>query len=359
MVSMLDIAKAANVSRTTVSLVLNNRTAKGVSISEETRQKVRIAAEKLGYRPNVLAASVAKGKSRIIGCVGLDVDEEVALSVSQLVTTAVRYATERDYSIKLMSSNSSIQELVDTCISYRMCGVLMRTRIYEKYRELAAKLQAHNIPMILLDSAFNDPCVPSVVCDDYDGMRQGVEYLASLGHRNITYITFEDFQPFSIRRNQGFKDTVKRLKSKVNGRFCNTDTKEPIDPFDRAEAIVHSILESDERPDAFACNCDEIAMIVLRAAWRCGIKVPEELSVIGFGNLPTDRFSAPQLTSLALPYRNMCEHAIDLLLSGDTKPREIILPVSIKIRESTAPKSSVSEAAAPSKKVSKLEKTYN
>ena len=336
MVSMSDIAKAAAVSRTTVSLVLNNRYIKGVNISDETRRKVKSVAVELGYCQNELATSVAKGKSRILGCIGFDVAEEVAISVGQLISAAVRYATERDYSIKLLSSRSSVAELVHTCQAYRMCGVLLRTRNRARAEELQEKLQPAGIPVVLLDSAFNNTPLPSVVADDRDGMRQVVEYLASLGHRKLTYIAFEDFQPFTLRRRQGFLDAIAAAGNRLEGRVCNTDNRQPVDTFERSETAVCDILRSSDPPTAFVCNCDEIAMVTLRAAWRCGLRVPEDLSVVGFGNLPTDRLSSPPLTSVAPPYVQMCGAALDLLLSGDTTVREIIMPVSIKIRHSAA-----------------------
>lgn len=341
---MADIARAAAVSRTTVSLVLNNRYIKGVNISDETRRKVKSVALELGYCQNELATSVAKGKSRIIGCIGFDVAEEVAISVCQLISATVRYATERDYSIKLLSSRSSVTELAHTCQAYRMCGVLLRTRDLAKAEELHEKLLPAGIPVILLDSAFDTPPLPSVVADDRDGMRQAVEYLASLGHRRLTYIAFEDFQPFTRRRRQGFLDAVEASAGNLKGCLCNTDNHQPVDVFERSETAVCDLLHSSARPTAFVCNCDESAMVTLRAAWRCGLRVPDDLSVVGFGNLPTDQLSAPPLTSVAPPYVHMCESAIDLLLSGDTAPREIIMPVSIKIRRSAAPPAMAEEA---------------
>lgn len=335
MISMADIGKAAKVSRTTVSLVLNDRQVKGVNISEETQNRVKEIARRLGYHNNKLAISVATGKSHIIGCIGMDMNEECSLSVGQLISAAVSYATMREYSIKMLSSKSTVEELVNACVSYRMCGVIFRTRNRECFENFAEAMKRYEIPVVLLDSAFTSPSVPSVVGDDYDGMRQIVEYLASLGHRKLTYITFETFQPFSIRRQRGFVETTEKLAGRVTGTCCNTDNGMPIHAFDRAELIITEILKSADIPDAFVCNCDEIAMIVLRAAWRCGIKVPEQLSVVGFGNLPVDALTSPPLTSLALPYERMAEAAIDFVLSGETAARELVVPVSIQIRQST------------------------
>ncbi|MEI8247990.1 MAG: LacI family DNA-binding transcriptional regulator [Lentisphaerota bacterium] len=335
MISMADIGKAAKVSRTTVSLVLNDRQVKGVNISEETQNRVKEIARRLGYHNNKLAISVATGKSQIIGCIGMDMNEESSLSVGQLISATVSYATMREYSIKMLSSRSTVEELVNACVSYRMCGVIFRTRDRERFESFAEAMKRYEIPVVLLDSAFTSPTVPSVVCDDYDGMRQVVEYLASLGHRKLTYLTFETFQPFSIRRQKGFVETTEKLVGRVVGTCCDTDNGMPIHVFDRAELIITEILKSADIPDAFVCNCDEIAMVALRAAWRCGIKVPEDLSIIGFGNLPVDALTSPPLTSLALPYERMAEAAIDFVLSGETAARELVVPVSIQIRQST------------------------
>lgn len=333
MVSMSDIAKAAGISRTTVSLVLNDRHVDGINIPDETRKRIRELAQKMGYRPNKLAASVVTGKSKIIGCIGLDVAESSAIGLGELISAVVRSATIKDYSVKLLSSLSSLESLVNSCISYRVCAVLLRTRDREFFEKLAAALKKHGIPVVLIDTAYDDPGVPSVVNDDYDGMRQAVEYVVAAGLRQLTFLAFEDYQPFTVRRMRGFLNTVRQFND-VSYTFCNTDNAEPVHAFERSQKIIGQLLAGPNRPEALVCNCDEIAMIALRSAMMQNLRVPGDLSVIGFGNLPTDLLTSPELTSLAPDYDRLAVNAIDIIDSGDFSPRETVIAMAVKIRKS-------------------------
>lgn len=338
MISMADIAEEAQVSRTTVSLVLNDRHIKGVNISENTRHRIKEIAVRRGYRQNALASSMAKGRSRLIGCLGLDPGEEIALYMGQLMTAAVKTATEQDYSLKLLSSELTVDQLVEECFGYRMSGVIIRSRDRRMFDQLHQQLGKYQIPVVLVDTDFDQPGVTSVNSDDTDGMKQVVAHLARLGHQRLAFLAFEDFSPFTVVRKKGFLAAAREFGLPVDEKACHsTDTNELRHPFNRAEDLATRLLSSPERPTAIVCNCDEVAMLVLRAAWKSGIKVPEDLSVVGFGNLPMGIFACPALTSLDRPYGLIGNTAIEQLTKHPAECRSIRLPVELVIRQSSGP----------------------
>jgi len=337
MVSMEDIAQEAQVSRTTVSLVLNDRHIKGVNISEDTRNRVRTIAMRLGYRQNTLASSMAKGKSKLIGCLGLDAGEDVALYLGSIITAAVKAATQHDYSLKMLSSELTVDQLVEECVGYRMSGVIVRSRDRKMFEQLHVELKRYNIPIVLVDSDFMNSGVTSINSDDVDGMRQVVDHLVGLGHRRMLFMAFEDFNIFTVVRRKGFLAAVNAHGLPIGEESCYyTDSKELRHPFERGEDLASRLISGTQRPTAVVCNCDEIAMLVLRAAWKYGLKVPEQLSVVGFGNLPMGIFSCPALTSIDRPYLQMGAAAIEQLINSPTECRDIHLPVKLIIRQSSS-----------------------
>ena len=337
MISMADIAAEAKVSRTTVSLVLNDRHIKGVNISEETRRLVKEVARLRGYRQNALASSMAKGKSPLIGCLGLDPGEETALYVGQIMTAAVKAAAEQNYSLKLLSSEHTVDQLVEECFGYRMSGVIIRSRNRGVFDQLREQLAGYHIPIVLIDTDYDEPGLTSINSDDADGMRQMVSHLVGLGHRKLALLAFEDFTPFSVVRKRGYLEALRSQGLSLGEESCyTTNTLELRHPFQRAEELATQILSLPDRPTAIVCNCDEVAMLVLRAAWRLNIKVPDELSVVGFGNLPMGIFSCPALTSIDRPYDQVGAAAIRQLIKPQGNDNPIKLPVKLILRQSTA-----------------------
>jgi len=339
MVSMNDIAVEAQVSRTTVSLVLNDRYIKGVNISDETRQRVKEIAHSRGYRQNVLASSMAKGKSRLIGCLGLNPGQEVALYLGQVMTAAVQAATEHDYSLKLLSPEHSVDQLVEECFGYRMSGVIVRSRNRAMFDQLHQQLSCYHIPTVLIDTDYEEAGVTSINSDDADGMRQIVAHLVQLGHQKLAFIAFEnDVTPFARVRRNGYLTAVREFGLPLDETSCYaTDTVSTRHPYDRAEELALNLLTGHNRPTAIVCYCDEVAMLVLRAAWKAGISVPQQLSVVGFGNLAMDVFACPPLTSLDRPYSQIGVAAVTALIDHSEETKSISLPVQLVVRQSTGP----------------------
>lgn len=338
MISMQDIAARANVSRTTVSLALNDRYINGVGISEELRRRIKTIAADCGYRPNALASSMAKGKSRLIGCLGLDPSQEAAFFVGQIMTAAVKAATDDDYALKLLSSDSTVEQLLDECCGYRMSGVIIRNRDHHMLKHLLEGLKSYKIPAVLVDTDYYDLDVSTVNSDDAEGIRLAVHHLYDLGHRRFAYIAFEDFTPFTIVRRGGYQKGLEECGLDIATNPCYyTDPAELRHPYDRGETLATELLQTGaSRPTAIIGNCDEVALLALRAAWRLGIKVPEELSVIGVGNIPPDLFSCPPLTTVGRPYLQMGSTAISKIINSPDKISATILPVDLVIRQSTA-----------------------
>lgn len=341
MISMEDIAREAGVSKTTVSLSLNDRYIDGVIISETTRRKVKEVASRLNYHTNAIARSMATGKSRLIGCLGLDACEDMnpALYLGNILTGAVKEATSMNYSLKLLSSDSEASAIADEAMSYRMSGMIIRSRNPQTIQILKTSLDEQSTPIILLDTDYkSENGVSAVNTDDQDGMKQVMTHLVSNGHKRIIFMAFDDFLPFTCERRSGFLKAASELGVPLSQKDCySTDSADTRHPFERIEQLTTDILSSSERPSAIVCNCDEVASLVLRSAWRKGIKVPEELSVSGFGNLPQSIFTCPALSTVKRPYAEMGAKAISMLLNPPETPLYAKLPVKFEIRQSSGP----------------------
>lgn len=337
MISMADIAKEAKVSRTSVSLALNERYIDGVSISEDIRIRIKKIAAKHGYRHNVLASSMTKGKSQMIGCLGLDPSEESALFVGQIMTAAIKAAAARDYSLKLLSSEATVEQLLDEICGYRLSGVIIRNRNHQMLEQLTERLEHYHVPAVLVDTNYSDLGISSVNSDDAEGVRQAVHHLHKLGHRRIIFIAFEDFTPFTIVRRGGYIQGLKECGLELEKNPCYfTDPGELRHPFERVEILTTKLLQEKTRPTAIIGNCDEVALVVLQAAWRLGISVPAQLSVIGVGDIPPDLFSCPPLTTVARPYLSMGAVALNKLIDTPEEISNTVLPVNLVIRQTTA-----------------------
>lgn len=342
MTTMADIAREAKVSRSTVSFTLNNRYKEGVNITEETRARIKATAQKLNYCRNELAESVARGKSRMVGLVGLDStdSENKALYAGDILTSCVKTLASRNYSGKIVPTKDSISEMVEHCVSYKLAGVIARMRDRDRLQQLASGLKRANIKLVTVDSEYPTIDIPSVNTDDIHGMELAVDHLATLNHNHLAYLSFDDSMPYSNSRKEGFlKATNKRHLTTL---ALLTDRNDPRHPHLKIESLVEQALKSTSPPTAFTCGCDEAAMILIRKASQMGVKIPQQLSVIGFGDLPMCAFANPPLTSIKRPYDKMGRRAIELILQSNdaAKNSQEHLSVCLIVRNSTqeAPK---------------------
>jgi len=337
MVTMRDIAREAGLSRTTVSLVLNGLEGT-VGIQGSTKAKVLAVAEELGYRPNELARSMIKGRSNFIACVVSDLAMEYE---SRPLAGVVGEAERQGFFVKLVftSSREDFAGAARRIVGQRPAGVFLLGLNDPEFPVAVQEFHRHGIPFATAGASPARPVGIRVCPDNVDGAAQAAEHLLGLGHRDIAFASGDLVTAYAIQRRQGFMDALLRRQVDFQGRnaVCNSYT-------DRFEMELERLFASSPRPSAIFCAGDPGAMQAARAARKAGLRVPEDLSVVGYADLWAAAYYDPPLTTVAEPFEELGRVACAMLLEEVGRERRVSfseelfrqLPVKLVVRKSTA-----------------------
>jgi len=333
-VTMKDIAEAAQISRPTVSLILNGR-ADDLRISEHTRNRVLDIAGRLGYRRNELAKSVKTGKTNIIGFIG-GLTEEYEMRVIKGINDGL---SDHNYLLKMFGVKNEpehIARLARQCVEQMVAGVICRALNKNDLTILLKELTPHNIPVVLVDNSFSTPCCGRIISDDAAGTAAAVKYLFELGHRHIAHLSHVQESGFVSLRRQGF---VKGMKS--CGLSCSEDNFFTIDNIREVTPAMPAEFDRmwrDFHPTAVVCVSDPVALKLLQWGYMRQLRVPDDFSLIGFADLGLALYSSPALTTIAQPFWEMGKHAAARVLAmlNGAPPEDETVPVKLVERNSVA-----------------------
>jgi len=341
-VTIGDVAKRAGVHQATVSRALNARTHH--QISPETIARVEAAAIELGYVPNAMARGLRTSSSMSIGVVIPDLTNPffppivrgIEDGLSPLGYTALVINTDGNPEAEKAAIASLVARQVDGFII--ATGQLGTTTI--------GSLAHVEIPAVLVNRAASGVNFPLVAGNDAIGMQQAVEHLVDQGHRSITHISGPFAYSTSQVRVEAFHAEVGKYPS-VAGKTIEADSLTIAEGERVMDAIVRtgadhdsSAKNAEEPPTAILAGNDLIALGVYRALRKHGKKCPEDFSVIGFNDMAFAEDFSPPLTTVRVPKFDMGVEAARLLLefisSRSEAPGELLLPVELVVRESTA-----------------------
>ena len=334
---MNEIARKVGVSRPTVSYILNGKASR-IQISPETRRRVLGVAEECGYRRNDVARAIATGRTRSIGFVIMDIGNEVA---GRLLQGALNAAQENGFQVRILGTGGDERELPRKCVELRLEGVICSHLPDALLDQLGQELTKHAIPGVMVDSSFERPGFFRVISADEPGIRLALEHLASLGHARIGFIGGNPATGSAVLRERGFRAGMRALGLPIppgyvrKGNWVERDT----DPAARA------LLAQRNRPTAIVCASDYMAATVLRVASRLGVRVPQDLSVLGFADVRLAQYVTPALTTVSQPFEEMGRTAMRRLLEVLAKRKRmhqdpaptIALPTRLVVRESSGP----------------------
>jgi LacI family transcriptional regulator len=337
-IGIKDVAADAGVSATTVSHVLNE--VPHAQIREETRQRVLRSAERLGYRPNRSARSL---RTQRTGTIGL-ISDSIATTpyAGQMILGAQRAAQERGYTVVLFNTDNdpTVEESeLKALLQFQVDAVLYATMYH---RDVVVPSVLDGIPLVLLDAVDPASPAPSVVPDEVQGGRTATDELTGLGHRRIGFVTNVDDVPATSGRLQGYQEALAEASIAFDPTLVIADESETWGGYRAARAL----LSGDDRPTAVFAYNDRMAMGVYRAAAELGLRIPEDLSVVGFDDQELiTRGLHPELTSVALPHFDMgfwAGEKLADLLDGSWPPDPpvegpLLMPCPIVRRSSTAP----------------------
>lgn len=336
MVTMQDIADSVKVSRGTVSYVLNGKHKKA-KISETTKDQILIAAEKMGYRRNAVAQSMKTGKTNMVAFIGW-IGQEYVMKIIQGINKEL---AERGYTLKMMSlewSYNDIAQIARKCVEQMADGVICMGLRDDHFDIVQKELKHHNIPIVLVDNNSPNSSYPRILSDDINGEIIAVKHLAELGHRRIGHITIGPCGFVELRK-AGFIEGMREC-----GLECTEDNFAYVDNFFEVTEEIYAAFDSFMQsfaPTAITFASDNLAMKFLQWAYMRGIKVPDDISIVGFANLDLTTYSSPALTTIGQPFKQMgaaaASRIIDLISNDPAKEHvpDEKLPVKLIIRNST------------------------
>ncbi|MGQ0814282.1 MAG: LacI family DNA-binding transcriptional regulator [Gemmatimonadota bacterium] len=321
-VTVHDIARRAGVSQPTVSLVLSGHPT--ARVAPATRERVRKAAEELGYRPNVVARGLQQRRSFALGLVVPDLRNPFSVDV---ISGAERVAAEEGYAVLLCDARErSVQDHLDALQSRWIDGVIIQPAAYA-----AATLLLQN--SVLINEPSGD--APAVIADMEDAGRLAARHLLQLGHRAIGFIgpASDLFRYRSMER--AFVQTLKRADVQIRSGWF----RRAAPSVQGGEGAARALIASAERPTGVFCANDLLAIGVLKGCAAARLNVPGDISIIGCDDIETARLVQPELTTRAVPARELGARAARMLIHGierhQTKTPQP-LPVRLIERGTTA-----------------------
>jgi len=333
--SIKDIARLANVSHSTVSRALSGSTL----ISPETTDRIRRIAEDSGYRPSAAARSLVTSRSATIGVVVTTIADPFAAEVVLGIEDA---ANDHDYSVILANSNADPDREVRVVRSFeerRVDGIIVTSsRVGAVYAE---KLSQTQVPIVLLNNQHPSEFIHSVMIDNLPASLQAARHLIELGHRRIAYIGDRFGCQSDTERFSGYRAALDHADLPFLPQFVVHGNGKP----EEGASAMGTLLRLPEPPTAVFCYNDMTALGAMRFISARGLRVPSDISVVGFDDLFLAQYSAPPLTTVRQPMRDMGRLAMETLmqlLAGAGSQRNIKVPGELIVRQSTAPPKEIS-----------------
>lgn len=350
MITMTDIAEKAGVSRSAVSFVLNNRANSG--IPEGTRQRIIATALEMGYRPNQLARSVASGKTRMIGYLVSEPNYEPSWKT---IMGALAEAEALGFTLKVLSvTRETFAERVGQCIELRLGGIV--ASLIGGHNLVFEETARAQIPVAIVDPGVAQSFGANVLADDSVGLNAAMEHLLNLGHTRIGFISsgfpqlFGGAGDIGTTREDSFRHAMQQHKLRVPKGYITRETMDVFGTEADTKANLQTVFAATQtllshpegRPTSICCWRDETAMVAIRACVEHGLRVPEDISVVGFSDLSASRFFMPPLSTVQSPWDALGRIAVRQLsirmeeeFSAD--PTTHFVPASFVARQSTGP----------------------
>lgn len=335
-VTQKQIAQELGVSHQLVSFALND----SGKVAEKTRLEILSAAERMGYRRNELARAVVTGRSRTIG---IFTGEEITESMARSIAGALQAAADHGYSTKMMfvqhdASEEQTRHVMQRCTAWQLDAVLVVGISDPHVEMLRLEMARENRPIAFAGNLPPEDAL-GACSDDAEAWRQAVEYLVGQGHSRIAHLGAHSSSRIAAHRLELCLATLRDFGLEVDDHSSTfTCWGNPR----LMEEGVHRLLDAPRPPSALLCAGDSLAMVAMRVARRRGLRIPEELSVIGFGDYVSAAFTDPALTSIAQPHEEVARRAMAQLLASlsggaPSGGPERVPGCQLVVRDSTGP----------------------
>ncbi len=330
------VAAAAKVSIATVSRTMNG----SPLVSERLSKRVWQAIKQLNYLPNTHARTLVSGRSRILGIIVENISNPF---FPELIQSFEEIAVSGGYEI-LVSFTNSDPTVLAACarrmLERKVDGVAVMT--FGEEEPVLDQLTHRGVPIVLAEFKVDDPKASTILLDYSTGIHQAIRHLADLGHTGIGFLAGPHSLHSAITREKDFRAAMQSAGLPLQKKWvieCDHTLKGGVRGFEQLSKLA-------ARPTALVCSNDMTAIGVLRAAYMHGLRVPQDLSVIGLDDIDFAEFTLPPLTTIRLSRTALARAAFDALRnqiedSATTRlHREFLVSTSLVVRESTASPSS-------------------
>jgi LacI family transcriptional regulator len=327
-----DVAKEANVSSATISYVLNGKE----NISEETKTRVYAAMERLNYIPNLSARGLANNTSKLIGVVIPQTEPGSTLLFSnnfysEIMSSIEYHARMQGYHV-LISATDANESYFNLAKQRNLDGIIIIGAYPDQFFCDVKKTQ---IPIVLVDSYFDDHYFHSIQINDRYGGYIATKHLFENGHRRIGIFTGRLKEGGVVKKRfDGYVDALKEYGLSVNAE----DVFEGTVDFESGLKLSEKLVSKKTDITALFCSADILAIGAMKGLYNKGIKIPEDISIIGFDDLVLSQYVSPSLSTVHQNITGKGEEAVRLLFNSinGTQPgkQETILPISLIERDS-------------------------
>jgi len=334
-VTSQDVADLAGVSRTTVSFVLNN--VHRFSIRPETVEKVRLAAQQLGYYPNASAKALASNQTKNIGLILTRSPEYIASDtfLPQILSGTLDVVKQHSLSllVEWVEPGQQLETYLELTRAHHIDGMILMTPRTDDTGIKA--LEEVDIPVVVMGN-IPESTLHSVDVDNLGAAREAVEHLISLGHRQIACITNAALPYTSaVQRLNGYCQALEASGIPYDSDLVREGDFETQSGYEQ----MKSLLDSGKKFSAVFVASDALALGAYHAIRESGLTIPEDISLVGFDDLPLSSFISPALTTVRMPARKIAQDSCYLLMRlmkrDFPESRMISLPTTLIIRDST------------------------
>jgi DNA-binding LacI/PurR family transcriptional regulator len=332
LVTMKDVARAAGVSQSTVSRILNDAPLR-IPVSDETRKRVHQVAAQLGYRPHPFARALRGAPTMLLGAVVRDITDIFFAGAIEALSTAAR---KRGYSVVLGHAARRADEALalTAVLEARHCDAVMLLGDFRNEPRLLEDLRDARVPVVGLWHGSHLEGFPTICVDNAAGIGQALEHLTELGHERIAFVGGDSLGDIRERK-AAYEEHLARLGLEVLPGHVQRVKNTP----DGGEQAFGALQEARRPPTAIVAATDMLALGIVYAAQSAGLTLPKQLSVVGFDDIPLAAATYPGLTTVRMPVAEMVAAGIELALgghAGEQEQRKTFQP-RLVVRRSSGP----------------------
>jgi LacI family transcriptional regulator len=335
-ITIKDIAKALGLSVSSVSKAMRG----SHEISEETKNNVLAYAREHNYKPNPIAQSLKRGRSKSIGVIVCNIDNNF---FSQVINGIESVARQKDYNVIITQSRESYEREVtnsEHLSSRSVDGLIISLSAETRNVDHLAKLNQKGLPIVFFDRVTDEIATHKVIANNFKGAYEATWHLLEQGFRRIAHITSSVSLSITLERLQGYKQALADAGLQPDERYIKLCEHGGMIQEETRQALTE-LLELDDRPDAIFTASDRLSTTTLSLLRQMKIAVPQQIALVGFTNSISADIFNPSLTSVVQPALEMGQQVTDLLIQLIESKRPVtefqkrILDTELKIRDSS------------------------